>query len=87
MKNAFNAVRRDLLKVCHHRASFVYNLARLTHQHQSELFCQNLIISSACGIQQGNSIGPLLFALAGDDIARSVSAPLNICEPLFLPSL
>ena len=77
-KNAFNAVRRDHLEVCHHRAPSVYNLARLAYQQQSELFCKDQIISSASGVQQGDRIGPLLFALAVDGIARSVSAPLNI---------
>ena len=78
MKNAFNAVRRDhLLEVCRHRATSVYNLARLAYQQQSELFCRDQI-SYASGVQQDDPIGPLLFALAVDDIARSVSAPLNI---------
>ena len=74
-----NAVRRDhLLEVCHHRAPSVYNLARLAYQQQSELFCKDQIISSAYGVQQGDPIGPTLFALADDDIARSVSTPLII---------
>ena len=79
IENAFNAVCHDhLLEVCHQRAPSVYNLTRLAYQHQSELFCGDQIISSASGVQQGDRIGPLLFALAVDDMARSVSAPLNI---------
>ena len=60
------------------RAFSIYNLARLAYQHQSELFCRDQIISSAPGVQQGDPVGPLLFSLAADDIARPVSAPLNI---------
>ena len=70
MKNALYAVRCDhLLEVCHHRGPSVYNLASLTYQQQSKLFCMNQIISSASGVQQSDPIGPLLFALAVDDIA------------------
>ena len=79
IKNAFNAVHLDhLLKVCHHRALSVYNLARIAYQHQSDFFCKDQIISSASGVQQGDPIGPQLFALAVDDIARSVSEPLSV---------
>ena len=79
MKNAFKAVRLDhLLEVCHHRVPFAYNLAQLAYQHQCKLFGKDQIISSASGIQQADPIGPLLFALAVDDITRSVSTPLNI---------
>ena len=71
MKNAFNAVRRDhLLEVCHHRAPSVYNLARLAYQQQSELFCKDQIISSVSGVQQGDLIGPLLFALAVNRLSK-----------------
>ena len=79
MKNTFNLVHHDhLLKVCHHHTPAVYNLARLAYQHQSKLFCRDQIILSASGVQQGDLIDSLLFALAVDDITSSVSALLNI---------
>ncbi|CAE1162214.1 unnamed protein product [Acanthosepion pharaonis] len=36
------------------------------------------IISSATGIQQGEPLGPLLFAMAIDGVARSIASPSNI---------
>jgi hypothetical protein len=35
-------------------------------------------ILSATGVQQGDPLGPLLFALAIDNIARSVESPFNV---------
>ena len=38
----------------------------------------NETILSETGVQQGDPIGPVLFALAVDKIARSVRSPINI---------
>ena len=38
----------------------------------------NETILSETGIQQGDPLGPVLFALAVDEIARSVRSPINI---------
>ena len=35
-------------------------------------------ITSEAGVQQGDPLGPLLFALGVDDIARSISSPVNL---------
>ncbi|CAE1328756.1 unnamed protein product [Acanthosepion pharaonis] len=42
------------------------------------LIASDNIISSATGIQQGDPLGPLLFDMAIDGIARSITSPFNI---------
>ena len=38
----------------------------------------NETILSETGVQQGDPLGPVLFALAVDEIARSIRSPINI---------
>ncbi|CAE1322167.1 unnamed protein product [Acanthosepion pharaonis] len=42
------------------------------------LIASDNIISSATGIQQGDPLGPLLFAMSIDGVARSIASPFNI---------
>ncbi|CAE1272225.1 unnamed protein product [Acanthosepion pharaonis] len=42
------------------------------------LIASDNIISSATGIQQGDPLGPLIFAMAVDGVARSIASPFNI---------
>ncbi|CAE1316405.1 unnamed protein product [Acanthosepion pharaonis] len=42
------------------------------------LIASDNIISSVTGIQQGDPLGPLLFAMAIDGVARSIASPFNI---------
>ena len=42
-----------LLQVFSHHVPSVFNLARLAYQHQSQLFINDRLISSASGVQQG----------------------------------
>ncbi|CAE1249357.1 unnamed protein product [Acanthosepion pharaonis] len=42
------------------------------------LIASDNIISSATGIQQRDPLGPLLFAMAIDGVARSIASPFNI---------
>ena len=79
VRNAFNSVRRDhVLEVCKRRCPLVYNLAFLSYGFPSSLLVSGHLIPSSTGVQQGDPLGPLLFALAVDDIARSLSSPLNL---------
>ena len=79
MKNAFNTIRRDhFLKVCFLRAPTLYQLAHHAYAAPRDLLFGSDIIQSQTGIQQGDPLRPLLFALGIDEVARNVSTPLNI---------
>ncbi|CAE1263915.1 unnamed protein product [Acanthosepion pharaonis] len=79
MKNAFNSIRRDhALEVCHQRTPSIFKLAHLSYSHPSMLIASHNIISSATVIQQGDPLGPLLFAMAIDGVARSIASLFNI---------
>ena len=79
MKNAFNSVSRThLLSICARRCPEIFRLTQLAYGSHGILLVGNSVISSECGVQQGDPLGPLLFVLAVDDIARSVSSSLNM---------
>ena len=79
MKNAFNTVRRDhFLEVCSSRAPPILRLASTAYATSSHLVICNETIHSETGVQQGDLLGPVLFTLAVDEIARSVTSPINI---------
>ena len=78
-KNAFNTIRRDhFLKACFLRAPTLYQLAQHAYAAPSDLLFGSDIIQSQTGIQQGDPLGPLLFAFGVDEVASNVSTPLNI---------
>ena len=78
MQNAFNTVKRDhFLEVCSSRAPSILHLALTAYATSSHLVIGNETILSETGVQQGDPLGPVLFALAVDEIARSVRSPIN----------
>ena len=79
MQKAFNTVRRDhFLEVCSSRAPSILHLASTAYATSSHLVIGNETILSETGVQQGDPLGQVLFALAVDEIARSVRSPINI---------
>ena len=71
-KNAFNTVRRDhFLEVFSSRVPSILRLALTAYATSSNLVIGNETILSETGVQQGDPLGPVLFALAVDEIARS----------------
>ena len=79
MKNAFNTVRRDyFLEVCSSRAQSILHIASTAYTTSSHLVIGNEIILFETGVQQGDPLGPVQFALAVDEIARSVRSPIKI---------
>ena len=77
--NAFNSVRRDhLLSKIHSRAPSLYPLAWAAYSSSSPLLFDGNLLESASGVQQGDPLGPLAFALAVDDVAQEVSCPFNV---------
>ena len=79
MRNAFNSIRRDhILEVCLRRTPSVYPLAYSAYACPSVLLASGNVLESQTGVQQGDPLGPLLFALGVDDIAKSITSPFNV---------
>ena len=67
MMNAFNSVRRDhVLQTCLDRTPEIDKLSFLVYSKPSSDIASGHSITSSTGVQQGDPIGPLLFALAVD---------------------
>ena len=72
MKKAFNTIRRDhFLKACFLRAPTLYQLAHHAYAAPSDLLFGSNIIQFQTGIQQGDPLGPLLFALGVDELPET----------------
>ena len=79
MKSAFNTVRRDhFLEVCSTRAPSILRLASTAYATSSHPVIGNETIFSETGVHKGDSIGPVLLALAVDEIAKRVRSTINI---------
>lgn len=79
VRNAFNTLRRDiLLKTVKDRCPEVYPLMFQAYGTPSPLYFGEHPILSARGVQQGDPLGPVAFALSVDACARSMTSPLNI---------
>merc|ERR1711989_33011 len=79
IKNAFNSLRRDVL-LTRVREKCPELLPMVSHSYSlpTPLSFGDAVISSVRGVQQGDPIGPLAFALAIDPIIRAVNSPLNV---------
>ena len=63
--NAFNSLHRDaMLEAVHAHVPEIYNFCFLAYEDPSILSFQGLFVSSEEGAQQGDPLGPLMFALA-----------------------
>ena len=79
MMNAFNSVRRDhVLQTCMDRTPEIAKLSFLAYSKPSSVIASVHSITSSTGVQQGDPIGPILFALAVDQIASGVDSELNV---------
>ena len=79
MHNAFNSLRRySFLSVASVRKSGLYNLLWQVYSSPTRLFFgEEGWFASETGIQQGDPIGPALFALSVDKAARGVQSEFN----------
>ena len=67
MRNAFNSVRRDVvLGEIGNRCPDIFPLVRQAYGTSSPLYFGDELIESCTGVQQGDPLGPLAFALAID---------------------
>ena len=74
MRNAFNSLRRDsFLSVARVRTPGLYSLLWQAYSSPTRLFFGEEGFASETGIQQGDPIGPALFALSVDEAARVFS--------------
>ena len=81
MRNAFIILRRDsFLSMVHVRTPALYSLlavAGLLLSNQIILWRER-VFASETGIQQGDPIGPALFALSADEAARGIQSEFNV---------
>lgn len=86
--NAFNKASRNIfLKKIKEKLPRLYQFACFCYCNKPKLFLINFIkeILSENGSQQGDPLGPLFFALALDDLAKSISAKFpNILNMWYL---
>ena len=79
LSNAFNSVSREaVLSQVSRRCPSALPLVRQAYAQPTPLFIADSVIWSCRGIQQGDPLGPLLFALAIDPIIQSLRSPLNV---------
>ena len=78
LKNTCSTVCQDLLRVCSEGTSLIARLAYLAYSPPSTVLASSHPICSTTGIQQGDPLGPVLFAMAVDEVASSLSAKINI---------
>ena len=79
MRNAFNSLRRDsFLSVARVRTPGLYSLLWQAYSSPTRLFFGEEGFASETGIQQGDPIGPALFALSVDEAARGVQSEFNV---------
>ena len=71
MRNAFNSLRRDsFLSMARVWTPGLYNLLWQAYSSPTRLFFGEGGFASEIGIQQGDPIGPALFALSVDELDR-----------------
>ena len=77
--NAFNSVRRDVVLRCiKEHCPEAYAMAYQAYSTPTPLLMADHIIMSSTGVQQGDPLGPIAFALAVNTCAQNLKSPLNI---------
>jgi len=77
--NAFNEIRRDtILYIIHERFPSMFSFLSQAYSFPSQLYYGDTPISSRRGAQQGDPLGPALFALVVQPIILAVETELNL---------
>lgn len=78
-RNAFNELNRDaMLKVIQKDFPLIYHYVFQCYSQPSDLFLGDDIILSQRGVQQGDPLGPALFAITLQSIVNSITTELNL---------
>ena len=68
IRNAFNTVKRDIvLEQVLARCPELFPMLRQAYSAQTPLFTGTEVVNSSTGLQQGDLLAPLCFALAIDE--------------------
>ena len=79
MMNALNSVRRDhVLQTCLDRTPEIAKRYFLANSKPSSVIASGYSIISSIGVQQEEPIGPIMLALAADQIASGLESELNV---------
>ncbi|KAL7676016.1 hypothetical protein ACOME3_002273 [Neoechinorhynchus agilis] len=79
MENAFNSIcRTAMTEVVRQHIPEIYQYVSLCYDQSSMLLFGEFQVESAEGVQQGDPLGPLLFALTINHLAHSSSSDLSI---------
>jgi hypothetical protein len=78
-RNAFNAIYREpIFEELDQNAPELVPWVSTCYAEHSHLFAQGHRLSSRCGVQQGDPLGPLLFAVAWHRVVRKLPADLAL---------
>ena len=79
VRNAFNSIRRDaFFPIVEQQFPILLPFVLQSYAKTTGLFCGDHKLSSQTGVQQGDPLGPALFAMGVNHIARSVRSNLNL---------
>ena len=79
VKNAFNTVHREaVFAVVKRQCPEIFKIVHQAYSSRTPLYIGNTLIPSQTGVQQGDPLGPLCFALSIDPIIRTLKSPLNL---------
>lgn len=77
--NAFNLVERTVLvKEVRERCPSIARWVEFCYSQHARLYYNDSILSSSQGVQQGDPLGPLLFALILHPMVNKIAAECNL---------
>ena len=78
VKNAFNSIRQDTVQAAQTHLPEIYPFIWDGYSSKISLFHGDFRLDSSTGVQQGDPLGPDLFALAIHGVTSEVKSDLNV---------